>query len=803
MHAFTQVVHLPSLDSAIDFSPLTVTPDTPLLDVVKLMSQQQASCVLVVENLTTAGLQVVGWFTQQDAIALLSCGFDFRTAKVSQVMFTSVIALNYFEVTNITSILMALRQYKLPMLPIVAERGQLIGIVTLDTIYQALQILPCSPVEGEAVGVAVFKDKTDVELARRVEERTQPLQQINRQLKYEISDRQKAEAALRQTQQQLQAILDNCPAIVYVVDTQNRFLLINRQYEKVFHLTKQQILGKSIYKIFPHEFADKFAANNYNVLLSGQAVEAEEVAPQEDGLHTYLSVKFALKDANGVPYAICGISTDITDRKHANESLVRFRTAIESSSDAIGMTDIGGEGIYVNPAFVELFEYTLVELQAAGGPSVLYINQAECQEIFATVEKGQSWRGEVKMQTKRGRVLDIDLRADAIKDATGKIIGTVGIHTDITERKRVEERLRLRDRAIAASSNGIVISDARLPNLPIIYANPAFECITGYSLEEVIGRNCRFLQGADTNQAQIKELRTAIREARNCTVILRNYRKDGSLFWNELSVSPVFDTDGNCTHYVGIQNDITERMQAEEELKTALEKEKELHELKSRFVTMISHEFRTPLSTILSSSELLEHYRHKWTEEKQLSHIHRIQVAVKHMTNMLNDVLVIGKAEVGKLNFRPAPLDLVRYCRHLVEELQFDLNTQDAIVFNCKYESIPCCMDEKLLGHILRNLLSNAIKYSPNGGTVKFSLTCQEEQAIFAIQDRGIGIPQEDLPHLFESFHRATNVGNIQGTGLGLTIVKKCVDLHQGEIFVSSEVGIGTKFTVTLPLKNS
>jgi PAS domain S-box-containing protein len=1077
MHALTQVVHLPSLDSVIDFSPLTVTPDTSLLDVVTQMSRQQASSVLVVENLTTDGLQVVGWFTQQDAIALLSRGFDFRTAKVSQVMVTPVITLNYFEVKSITFILFTLRKYKLPMLPIVAERGQLIGIVTLDTIYQALQILPCSFVEGETVGVAVLKDKqqpklssnvncteerlrllesavvnandaiviaaadaldeplgpqiiyvneaftrmsgwsatevigktprilqgeltdrvqldriraalqdglpiraelinyhkngstywvevnivpiadrkgklthfvsvqrditkrklteealraseallrevtenirqvlfvrdikqnkivyvtpayediwgrscaslyensldfleaihpldrdrviagmksqaagknyneeyrivrpdgevrwictrafplqnelgevyrvvgisediselkqaqaalkqANAELEKRVEERTQALQQINRQLRHEISDRKQAEAALRQTQQQLQAILDNCPAIVYVVDTQNRFLLINRQYEKVFHCTKQQITGKSIYDFFNSEFADIFAVNNQNVLTSGKSVEAEEIAPQEDGLHTYFSVKFALKDANGVPYAICGISTDITDRKHANESLVRFRTAIESSSDAIGMADIGGEVIYVNPAFVELFEYTLAELQVAGGPPVLYINKAECKEIFATVENSQSWRGEVKMQTKRGQILDIDLRADAIKDATGKIIGTVGIHTDITERKRVEERLRLRDRAIAASSNGIVISDARLPNLPIIYANPAFEYITGYSLEEVIGRNCRFLQGADTNQPEIKELSIAIRQARNCTVILRNYRKDGSLFWNELSVSPVFDTDGNCTHYVGIQNDITERMQAEEELRTALEKEKELNELKSRVVTMISHEFRTPLSTILSSSELLEHYRHKWAEEKQLSHVHRIQVAVKHMTNMLNDVLVIGKAEVGKLDFKPVPLDLVEYCRYLVEELQFDINTQDAIAFSCEYESIPCCMDEKLLGYILRNLLSNAIKYSPNGSTVKFSLTCREERAILEIQDQGIGIPQEDLPYLFESFHRATNVGNIQGTGLGLTIVKKCTDLHQGEIFVTSEVGIGTKFTVALPLKN-
>jgi PAS domain S-box-containing protein len=748
----------------------------------------------------------------------------------------------------------------------------------------------------------------------------------------DVTERNQAQAALQETQQQLQAILDNSPAVIYLMDLQNRFLLINRQYEQLFHTTKAEIVGKSLYDVFPGEVASKFAANNHHVFTSGEYLEVEEVAPQTDGEHIYLSVKFPLKDINGVPYAICGISTDITDRKRAEESLVSFRKAIESSSDAIGLIDIDGEEIYVNPAFVELFEYTLAELQAAGGILALYPHQAECQKIFAAVNSDRSWRGEVKMKTCRGRILDIYLRADAIKDATGKIIGTVSIHTDITERKQAEASLRLRDRVIAASTNGIAIADVRLPQLPIIYVNSAFENITGYSIEEIIGQSSCLIQSANLNQIAAQEINTAIKQAKNCTVVLRSSRKDGSLFWNELSIFPVFDADGTYTHYVSIQNDITNRKQAEaalllsqarlqyllsstpaiiytckpdsdygitfisdnitammgykawefiedssfwinhihpddvtrvlsevskifdqgensyeyrflhkdgsyrwvydqaklvlwddagnpieivgyraditkhkqleKELRTALEKEKELNELKSRFITMTSHEFRTPLSTILSSSELLEHYRHKWTEEKLLLHIHRIQTAVKHMTDMLNDVLVIGKVDVGKLEFRPVPLDLVQYCRNLLEELQVDIDPQCAIALNCDYEFIPCCMDEKLLGYILRNLLLNAKKYSPNNSNIKFALTCQEGQAVFEIQDRGIGIPPGDLPHLFESFHRAANVGNIQGTGLGLAIVKKCVDIHKGEIKVISELEVGTTFIVALPLKN-
>ncbi len=278
---------------------------------------------------------------------------------------------------------------------------------------------------------------------------------------------------------------------------------------------------------------------------------------------------------------------------------------------------------------------------------------------------------------------------------------------------------------------------------------------------------------------------------------------------------------------------MVQRKQAEGEVRKALVREKELTELKSRFISMTSHEFRTPLTTILSSAELLEHYTHKWTDEKKLTHLHRIQTAVKHMTKLLNDVLILGKADAGKLQFNPVPLDLENFCRNLVEELQLNDTNQHGITFTCSQgngnfqvgvrgrerereqgtegagevsanlgsnASPPHpCMDEKLLRQILENLLSNAIKYSPPGSTVEFKLTGFPNHAVFQIQDRGMGIPSEDQKRLFETFHRASNVGTISGTGLGLAIVKRCVDIHQGQIAMESEVGIGTTFTVTLP----
>jgi signal transduction histidine kinase len=206
------------------------------------------------------------------------------------------------------------------------------------------------------------------------------------------------------------------------------------------------------------------------------------------------------------------------------------------------------------------------------------------------------------------------------------------------------------------------------------------------------------------------------------------------------------------------------------------------------------------LATILSSTELIEHYSHKWSEEKKLTHLQRIQASVKQMTGLLNDVLLIGKAEAGKLEFNPTSLDVTKFCQELVEEME--LTVSNRISFCSQAQCLTACMDEKLLRHILSNLLSNAIKYSPQGGTVHFELICEQDKAVFQIRDEGIGIPVADQEQLFISFHRASNVGTISGTGLGLAIVKKSVDLHGGKIAVMSEVNAGTTFTVTIPLNN-
>ncbi|WP_460201654.1 CHASE3 domain-containing protein [Scytonema sp. NUACC21] len=282
--------------------------------------------------------------------------------------------------------------------------------------------------------------------------------------------------------------------------------------------------------------------------------------------------------------------------------------------------------------------------------------------------------------------------------------------------------------------------------------------------------------------------------------IERHQKQDGTLIDVEVTSHELIFR-GRLARLV-LARDITLEKQAREaaEIRRNLEKELEMHELKTRFFSMVSHEFRTPLSTILISAQVLENSK-EWSEEKKRKNLQRIQSSAKTMTQLLTDILTLTRAEAGKLEFKPQPLNLEEFCYLIVEEIQFSTRAQQEIIFvNNSWEKIAC-MDEKLLRSIIGNLLDNAIKYSPPDRQIYFTLTKESGQAIFQISDRGIGIAQEEKEQLYQAFQRGKNVGDIPGTGLGLAVVKKCLELHEGTITLESQLGIGTTFTVSLAWK--
>ncbi|MEC4885416.1 MAG: ATPase domain-containing protein [Scytonema sp. PMC 1070.18] len=245
--------------------------------------------------------------------------------------------------------------------------------------------------------------------------------------------------------------------------------------------------------------------------------------------------------------------------------------------------------------------------------------------------------------------------------------------------------------------------------------------------------------------------------------------------------------------------EIEQRRCLETEIRSALQKERELSELKTRFVSMVSHEFRSPLQVILSSTQMIESYSEQLSKERKQQFFQQIKLKVKKMTQLLDDVLTIGRADLGRFKANLQFLDLTELCRNLSEEILLSMGSKHAISFVTHGKCTNAYVDENLLRHILGNLLSNAVKYSPSSSIINFTLQYANNEVIFQIQDFGLGIPLEDKEQLFSLFHRASNVKDIPGTGLGLSIVKKCIDLYGGKIEIDSELGIGTTVTVKLP----
>lgn len=246
----------------------------------------------------------------------------------------------------------------------------------------------------------------------------------------------------------------------------------------------------------------------------------------------------------------------------------------------------------------------------------------------------------------------------------------------------------------------------------------------------------------------------------------------------------------------GLEQKVAQRT---EQLNVALAEEKELNRLKSNFISMVTHEIRTPLALILGSSEILSRYLDRLAPEKRAEHLKTIDSSVQRMSSLLEDVLLFSKAEAGRMEFNPAELDLKKFCATLTDELLSATSRRCPIELSCDI-SEPARADEKLLRHVLSNLISNAAKYSPPGTPVKFSVLRDGGDTIFIVQDRGMGIPEDDRQRLFTPFYRGKNVATIQGTGLGLVIVKLCAERHGGSIEVDSAENLGATVRVRLPL---
>jgi PAS domain S-box-containing protein len=497
-----------------------------------------------------------------------------------------------------------------------------------------------------------------------------------------------------------------------------------------------------------------------------------------------------------------GLHLDVTERKIAEEARRKTEELYRTMT-----SNFPNGGVVL---FDQNLRYTLAEgkgLATVGLSKKLMegktiweaLSPETCEVLEPAYRAALDGRETVFETTYNNRVFLVQVLP--VKNEQGEVFAGMSMLQDITESKRSKQALLEERNFVSAildiAAAFILVCD---PQGRFIRVNRACEQITGYSIDEIKGK---YLWDLFLIPEEVEPVKALVRELESGQFPNEydNYwvMRDGNRRLISWSNTVLLDSDGSVKYLVSVGIDITERKRTEE-IRRALEREQELSELRLRFFSMASHEFRTPLSTILLTAQILESSAHEGSTQKRLRNLRRISSAAKSMTQLLNDILTINRAETGKLEFNFKSIALENFCQLFLKEIQLNAGSQHTLTFSTQGKCQNALIDERLLRYILTNLLTNAIKYSPDGGEVHLALTCEPGKVSFHVHDQGIGIPLSDQPHLFEAFHRGGNIGNIPGSGLGLTVVKKCVDLHGGKISVTSEVGVGTTFTVTLPV---
>ncbi|WP_052188097.1 PAS domain-containing sensor histidine kinase [Cellulophaga sp. Hel_I_12] len=774
-------------------------------------------------------------------------------------------------------------------------------------------------------------------------------------------------------QELYRSIFESSSQGILVVDDFGSILHANQAIATLFEYPSEDLVTLKLEMLIPialggaqSELQKKYA----DALKRKSFGKFKLLGLKKGGSHLSLLINLHPTIVNGKELVIVFVTDGTENLLLAHELEVseeKNRAILQALPDIIVIQD--REGTFLEIQSSNNFQFPYPIRQIKGKKISDFISgDLECKHILKTLQQ--------VIRIKKMEIIEVaipilnrkvDFEARIVPFEKDKVLVVL---RDITKSKAIQNVLDTRNRALEVAGNGIVIVDAQDPILPIIYCNKSFTELTGYSYEEVIGINCAFLQNDDRDQVAIRTMVKAIKNQESCRVVLRNYRKNGTLFWNEVSITPLFNEEKKLTHFIGVQNDVTEIIEnrkklerytekleetiegrttelkatveklvatnqdlkdqmvstkvAEEKIRTsqamftaiaqnfpngviivfntkfelvyvegeeldriALKKsdiegekldqisffsdkqklklkedikktldgaaissevdfqgqsytvnstplfgdhrkivwalfvynnvteqkkiqqnleaslkiEQELNELKSRFISMASHEFRTPLSAILSSAILIGKQNEAGNEERRLKHVFRIRNNVKNLVIILNDFLSLSRLEEGKIIPVSQHFELIEFSKLVMEEMKTTKKDGQKIVLLTEEPKVYVDLDPKLISHVLINLLSNATKYSKENQKILLEISATTTHVTLTISDKGIGIPIEEQEKLFERFFRATNATNIQGTGLGLHIVKHYVELMDGMVSFTSELGKGTSFKVKLPLK--
>ena len=647
------------------------------------------------------------------------------------------------------------------------------------------------------------------------------IRELNASLEKRVAERT---MELARSEEKFRALFEGTSQAVFLYDG-NRILEANRSWLRLLGYTSlDDVVGKRPVELAAPiqaggERAEVLAKKHLADALAYGSTRFEWMALRRDGAEVPMEVVLTRIQLCGrqLLQAFCN---DISVRKRAEaelresearlrESEERFRTAFRLSPLNITILRLSdAKFVEANDAFIRWLGLDHDRIVGHDSRELnIWLNLEDREKFLAELRHHGSLREvECQLRSRRGTVHTILQSAEVIEINREPHMLVVGL--DITRRKRAEAELRESEARLRESeerfskafrANPVQLSIMRSSDKKFIEVNDALVQWLGLDRNRILGHDsvepglwvnlddrAKFWADLERSHGSLREIEVQARSQRGTvhTLLL-------STESIEINREP---------HLLTFALDITQRKQAEVELLRSLAKEKELGRLRSEFISMVSHEFRTPLGVIQSSAEILEDYLDQLEPAERKDHLQSIRKNARRMAGLMEEVLLLGCLDVGKMQFKPAPLELQTFVKRLVDEVLSATSRRCPIKVSLCETPSEIHVDERLLRHIFTNLLTNAVKYSDVGRVVRFEVGCAGAEIVCTIRDQGIGIPEADREWLFSAFHRGHNVADRPGTGLGLVIVKRCVDLHGGKIKVESRFGEGTAVTVRLPM---
>jgi PAS domain S-box-containing protein len=609
---------------------------------------------------------------------------------------------------------------------------------------------------------------------------------------------------------QFEPLLDHLRGIVGYFDLEHRCIYANHAYAKAFHTTPEQMLGRPIREIVG-ESAWRFIEPYAKRVLAGESVRYVREVNAGEADSQWMEVHLVPSASQDGKIMGNFVFIDDVTQQHMAQQAVR-----ESEERTQRFIEAGTEGIVFyrdgvifdcNDAFEKILGKHRDEL--IGLPASHLFQKHDRPMAEKHMHLGRETSYPAQLPHADGSLVTVEITGrDVIVNGQAASVAVVRDNTQLASINEALLRSQARYRSLVDNSDQCAFFTQ---DRKILYANPAAQKLFGPHADGLHGLESLFLIHPDDRAYALMRRKQLIAGDLNTEVMVRsisppseNIQENTRITWVRLHGS-IIEWEGSIGVLIFL-TDITALRESEEKMRKALAQEKELGDLKTRFVSMASHEFRTPLATIQTSSELLEHYNERMSQAERAEAVMDIQRAVSRMQAMMDRFLAFGRMDAGTTAFSPRPVKLLSYLQALLQEASPAQSRRHTITLEIAASLNPEAMlmlDDVLLGQIVINLTTNACKYSREGTTILIHVDQEKRaEAVFlsiSVRDQGVGIPEAELPLLFASFYRASNAGNVPGTGLGLAIVDRAARAHGGGVQVTSQLGQGSEFKLTLP----